>query len=366
MNLQAMLPRVLMRRDGVDSLLRRFWTWWSTELLYFVPPAIRDAFDKQERVLLVSVRDNELLVDYRHGDEHHRADRISLLDGPVRDAESESAIPETDRVIVNLSVAQAARRQVSLPIGAEDRLGDVLVFEMDRLTPFSAADIYYDYRVVNRDPAHGTITVDLVIALRKTIDDLLGRLAQRNIEVSQLTLVGAAASTNLLPKDRRASVGPKLPIIPTVLTGVAAILAIIAIAYPLAMQRVEISQLEREVGELRPTALAADEIRAKIAAAAQQSDFFTERWNRAPTKIQMLNELARLIPDDTWLTRIEVNGETVRIHGESEGASSLIGLIEESRLLQDPQFSSPVTKNPRTRNDRFVIEALVESGEGAQ
>lgn len=366
MNLQAMLPRALTRRDGVDSLLRRFWTWWSTELLYFVPPAIRDAFDKQERILLVSVRDSELLVDYRHGDDRRRIDCISLLDAPVRDAEAESTVPETDRVIVNLSVAQAARRQVNLPIAAEDRLGDVLVFEMDRLTPFSTADIYYDYRVIKRDSAHGTITVDLVIALRKTVDDLMERLVQRNIEVSQLTLVGAAASTNLLPKDRRAAVGPILPIIPTMLTGVAAILAIIAIGYPLAMQQMEINQLELEVGELRPTALAADEIRARIAAAEQQSDFFADRWNRAPTKIKMLNELARLIPDDTWLTRLEVNGNTVRIHGESERASSLIGLIEESGLLQDPHFSSPVTKNPRTGNDRFAIEALVESGEGTQ
>ena len=63
---------------------------------------------------------------------------------------------------------------------------------------------------------------------------------------------------------------------------------------------------------------------------------------------------------------VQVDGNTVRIHGESERASSLIGLIEESALLKDARFSSPVTKNPRTSNDRFVIEAVIDSGEGAQ
>jgi general secretion pathway protein L len=120
--------------------------------------------------------------------------------------------------------------------------------------------------------------------------------------------------------------------------------------------------LEERISELQPAAVAADETRSAIIEADRQGSFFADKRNSTPTKIQLLDEISRIVPDDTWLTRIQVNGATVRIQGESEGASSLIGLIEESELLQNASFSSPVTKNPRTTNDRFVIEAQIEMG----
>ena len=87
-----------------------------------------------------------------------------------------------------------------------------------------------------------------------------------------------------------------------------------------------------------------------------------------PTKIRLLDEITRVMPDDTWLSQVQVKGGIVRIQGESEGASSLIGLMENSDLLRDVSFSSPVTKNPRTSNDRFVIQASIEAANtgGAQ
>jgi general secretion pathway protein L len=365
MNLQTLVPRALSRRVRATSMLRRFWNWWCGELLYFVPPQIRDAFDRQERVLNVTVRDSDLLVDYRHGDDRAQIDRISMVNSQLVDATSNVDIPDCDRVIVELSAAQASRRQVFMPQGAEDRLREVLGYEMDRLTPFAAKDVYFDFRVSGRDASRRVVEVDLIVALRQTVDSVMAMLADRGIRASQITLKGAASQTNLLPKENRKATS-RLPVVPTLLTALAAMLAVAAIAYPLVDQRLQLSRLDVEVNELRPTALAADKVRADIAAAVEQSEFFTTRWNAAPTKISLLNELAGLMPDDTWLTRVQINGSTLRIHGESEDASSLIGLIEESAVLLDPSFSSPVTKNPRTGNDRFVIESQIAAMDGEQ
>lgn len=364
MNLQTLVPRALSRQIRATSMVRRFWSWWSEELLYFVPPRIRDAFDRQERVLVVTVRDSDLLVDYRHGDDRAQIDRISMVNSQLVDATSNTDIPDCDRVIVELSPAQAVRRQVLMPQGAEDRLQEVLGYEMDRLTPFAANDVYFDHRVAGRDTSRRVLEVDLIVALRNTVDAVTALLAERGIKASQITLKGAASSTNLLPKEHRKSATSRLPVVPTLLSALAAMLAVTAIAYPLVDQRLELSRLDVEVNELRPTALAADQVRAEIAAAVEQSEFFATRWSAAPTKISLLNELAGVMPDDTWLTRVQVSGSTLRIHGESEDASSLIGLIEESTVLLDPSFSSPVTKNPRTGNDRFVIESQIAIVEG--
>jgi general secretion pathway protein L len=366
MNLQALIPRSWPGRQRALSPLRRFWRWWSGELIHFVPPRIREAFDRQERILRIAVRDSDLHVDYHHGDVRERLDRISMVNAPVAEAAADAPVPEADRSIVELSPAQAARRLVRLPMGAEDQLRDVIGYEMDRLTPFAASDVYYDFEVVSRDVSRRTLEVDLVIALRTGVDAILALLAERGIEPSQLTVTGGAPSLNLLPREHRKARASRLRIVPTLLSALAAILAIVIVAYPLVQQRIELRQLQREVAELRPTALAADKVRTDIAAAVEQGNFFAARRNAGPTKISVLNELAGVIPDDTWLTRVQVDGTTVRIHGESEGASSLIGLIDQSEIFADPKFSSPVTKNPRTGNDRFVIEATIGIREAPQ
>ena len=39
--------------------------------------------------------------------------------------------------------------------------------------------------------------------------------------------------------------------------------------------------------------------------------------------------------------------------------------LEASDLIENATFSSPVTKNPRTSNDRFAIEARIRSPQGS-
>lgn len=362
MNLQALITARVFGRRSLRTTLRRFWSWWSHEILQVVPARFRDALDQQERVLFVSVQESDLVLEYRHGPDRKPVDRISLLGEPDSGEASQSEAPETDQVIVELSATHAARRQVSLPVGTEDRMADVLGYEMDRLTPYANGDVYFDYQIAARDADRKTVRVELVLALRKTIDDMLARLARRGIRPSSVAVAGTAASLNLLPPGLRVSAARSSGILPGLLTGLAVGLAVVALAYPLVTQRVEMARLEAEIAELRPAALAADEIREEVSAAKQRSAFIADRWKRSPARIAVINEMASAIPDDTWLSRIQINDNIVRIHGESENASALIGLLEASEIFEGAHFSSPVTKNPKTSNDRFVIEATVGGG----
>ena len=69
------------------------------------------------------------------------------------------------------------------------------------------------------------------------------------------------------------------------------------------------------------------------------------------------------MPDDTWLTRIDIRGNEIQIQGESSTAATLIGLLDGSELFKNPQFRSPVTQVPRTERERFHLSTeLDESG----
>jgi general secretion pathway protein L len=372
MNLQSLAPRLFAAHGDVESLPQRFWKWWSGEILYFVPPAVREIFDSQDQVLLVSVNEKDMQVELMHGSERRQLERISLdSEGGATMSATRSAYPDTDAVVVELSAAQVFHREVSVPFGTEDRIADVLGFEMDRLTPFAKDDVYFHHRVTGRDQDRKVINIHLVIALRTVVDDILARLKSRGIMPSKITLHGGAessdralASVNLLPRASRVRAPSKRNLLPTVLSALAALLLIIAIAYPLVQQKFRLNSLDEEISRLGPAAIAAEKTQDEIADAVRLSGFFADKWARMPTKIRLLNELTRIVPDDTWLARVQILGTTIRVHGESEGASSLIGLIEASEIFSDARFSSPVTKNPRTSNDRFVIEAQIKTDGG--
>lgn len=71
--------------------------------------------------------------------------------------------------------------------------------------------------------------------------------------------------------------------------------------------------------------------------------------------VEVLNEVTRLLPDDTWLFRMRVFAGDVQTFGYSPAASTLIGTIEESDLFKNAQFRAPMTRDPRVDADRFHI-----------
>ena len=88
----------------------------------------------------------------------------------------------------------------------------------------------------------------------------------------------------------------------------------------------------------------------------------TQKKQTMPARIDLLQELTLLLPNDTWLERWQVKGDAMQIIGQSAKASALIGIVEASPLFVDAAFISPVTTDPRTNKERFVLSARIGRG----
>jgi general secretion pathway protein L len=355
--------------SGSQSSLRRFWMWWTGELRGALPPRLQRYLHDADRTLRVSLHERQLHIAIRDAEgtqqiadfELHESREIDLARVRVI---LEQLVPGAHTAIIELPQGQIFRRTVNLPISTEERLADVLKFEMDRFTPFDHGQVYFAHRVTRRDTGSGQVTVQLVVVLRSLVDQMLAVLDDCGLEVSAITVAGqnsgANADTwNLLPAERRPRSGLRGRLLPLSLTTVFAVLLLAALTLPLFYQQNVLRDLEQEIDTLRPAAMVAAETRDSITALLQRQGFFASQRAASPTVVSLLNEVTRVIPDNTWLVRVEVRGSTLRIQGESKSASSLIALLEASNLIENAAFSSPVTKNPRTSNDRFVIEARV-------
>ncbi|HWD59051.1 MAG TPA: hypothetical protein VG308_12265, partial [Stellaceae bacterium] len=69
-------------------------------------------------------------------------------------------------VVLRLADDDVLCKTITLPLGAERDLVQVLVFEMDRETPFAVDEVVWGYRVVGRDRQRGQLTLRLRLISR--------------------------------------------------------------------------------------------------------------------------------------------------------------------------------------------------------
>ena len=77
--------------------------------------------------------------------------------------------------------------------------------------------------------------------------------------------------------------------------------------------------------------------------------------------LEVLQELVRVLPPDTWLSAVSLQEGNATITGFSGSASEIQRVIEESPLFEDAEFASSVTRD-ETGRDRFTLRFAVGEG----
>jgi len=96
---------------------------------------------------------------------------------------------------------------------------------------------------------------------------------------------------------------------------------------------------------------------------ADASRFLFEKKRSELMAVQLVDEVSKILPDHTWVTRLDVSATEMQIQGQSKASASLIALIEASPLFENVSFRSPVVQVPGTDEDRFHLSADVVRSE---
>jgi len=275
------------------------------------------------------------------------------------------------RVVVALPPRQVMRKRMVLPAAVEENLEQALSYDLDRHTPFRAEQLYFDAVVVERDPARKTITVDWVAALKTIVDG-----ARRQVEAwgaSVQAVIPGPASTmpprlNLIPADERPRVGGWRRWQVWAPLALLAAIAIAAVIVPLVQKRDYAIALNKQAEEARGQALAADAVRTQLERAQAEYNFVLAKKYAYPGTVQLLDGVTRVLPDDTWVTQLEMRTslrgkDTQRdlvVRGESANAGKLIGLLEDSKLVEQAALRSSTTKIQPGPGEIFDLGAQVK------
>jgi len=155
---------------------------------------------KQKEMCLVSLREGLSKV-YLDG-----YNIVPFLD--LKEEDKESAILSNlerflktrksarDNIFIALPRDTALIRFINLPIAVEENLRQSIEYELDRHTPFSADEAYFDYHVIKRIPESGLLYIMLVTIKKDQLDYYIQLLKKikikpRNIEITTTALLNA-------------------------------------------------------------------------------------------------------------------------------------------------------------------------------
>ena len=310
----------------------QFWAWWTARLSEALPDALARRFTRERN------------QDYREVDIEAGGDAVA-----------------GEPVMIILAGKNVLIRATRYPFQAASAIPDLLAAEVDRFTPFDAADVALAHRIVEYDWATKEISVLFAAVRRKT----LGRLFEQALG-SGYVPAGAVAHQDgvSLRFSDPGSGGESKPIRSGINPWMAAasVALLVALGLPALMMERQNAELSARLQEVRARAEAGASSVAQANRIESIRRFMEQRTGEAVPPLELLSELSRLMPLDSWITSLNLQDKKLTLQGNSAKASEVVTALAGSRLLSDVQYQSSVTRDPRNNLERFSITAIVHQG----
>jgi len=262
-----------------------------------------------------------------------------------------------------LPATQVLRKDVILPLAAAENLTQVLGFELGRQTPYTADQAYYDQRLLREDRSGNRLHVLLGVAPRAVIDEILSYLTAWGLTPQAVVvsdeLESAGSCLNLLPANLRSKPSRAGYWLYGGMAGVTLVLFAVLLALPIWKKREAVIALLPVLAQAQQQADAVDALKREQERLLAEYNFPTEHKLATPAKVALLEDLTRILPDDTWLQQLDIHGMEISMQGNTSSSAKLIGLFEQSTLLENANFKSPLVK-AQGSEERFQLAAGIK------
>lgn len=364
---------MLNLNSTIDLNFKQFFRWWKKELSFLLPEKLKLLVNEHKGVVIIRPKGHQLIITYHYNelDEH-----LVTLDREARIFTLQSLYDKDERlvkvpIILRLSEQDAIQKVLSLPIAAKENINQVVAYELDRYTPFKAAQVYFAVQKLPGVNEPGQLNVMLVLTTKELLDALYEDV--KAIGISPLfvdyegfpnNIENTDYNYNLLPEKLRQKTARLPQLIHYGLISLCCLLLLSVIAMPIWFEYQTVERLRLKAESLEKDAKKVKAMQSSIDAVIDETNLLIKEKNATPSVILMLNTLSTIIKDDTWLSYAQYADGHLQIQGESTTASTLIALLEESELFVNARFASPVTQDSISKLERFQITVDVAKEKG--
>ena len=348
-------------------MLREFVTWWARQWLDLLPPQLAAA-NRWSTALLIdlpALRDDVgvssfTLIRRLNGRE------TQLGRYPV-DESGLAAIRRFRRVqgrslelLLRVAPGALLEHRFAIPLAAEHDAAQVLRYEIDRVTPFSAEDIFWTWETERRDRERGRLFVRLSLVSRASVQACLQVLAAGGLSPRRIEAAADNGAQRYLPlkADDHAGATVQRRVI-RVLATACVVLAVTAAVLPFVFQQARILRNEREIAQLQPRVAEATALRNRIMGQAAGADVIAATQAKIGDAVEALAAVTEVLPDDTFLTAFTLSQRNLNLTGQSADPARLIAAMSADPSIASPSFSAPVTAAPTGKGSLFSISAML-------
>ena len=338
------------------AVLREVLRWWARQMRALLPQALLpDA--SQSDALLVAMAGMSDAPQIRLSLRRRRRETplgSFRLDEAGRRAAMAAIRQRSGRVILRPDPAAVLERKVMLPLAAEHDVTQVLRYEMDRLTPFAAEQVFWSAIVERRDRAAGRLEIRLSLLPKSLVQPALATIAAIGLKVSAIETASPSGAPRLIDLVPPSSQRRRTLAFAWAACGV---LAVIALATPFVTQSLARRTVEARIADLQPRIAQAEALRRRLAAGSAGNDVIATEHAGIGDALRVLATVTELLPDDTVLADLSLRQSKLSISGRSRAAPVLIPAMAGDPALHNPSFAAPVTRTPDGNADTFVIRA---------
>lgn len=333
-----------------------FLRWWGEQLTDCLPTRVRGWLTEQGTVLHLQRDDTHWQASLRHGRAHRPLSDDATLDAPSMQAALREH-PGVQRIELQLPAGQYLARHVDLPLAAADDLPQAIGYQIETLTPFKRDQLWLFCGEQQRLPDGKRLRAWLVAVPRQAaglLQDLqLTSDTQPVRGPRQAPAPGAPITLGFPPRGNRRN----LPL-GWLLLGLNLLALLLAASLHVDNRQAELTQLKAQSRALQSQAVAASDLSREVDTLQKRLSSLQAQHSALPTRVSVLEELSRRLDDQTWVQRLELRQQQLRLQGSSNNASALIGALDGSPLLSEVRFEASLTRDP-SGGERFNLTSKV-------
>ncbi|MDD4617062.1 MAG: PilN domain-containing protein [Alphaproteobacteria bacterium] len=246
------------------------------------------------------------------------------------------------------------------PAAAASTLDKIISNQLPRISPFSKEQVYWDWKVCDRDDKFKRLHLKVAVAKRETVDSILLWTSKYRIFPDEVLTTREGKElkfSRLLPKNRTLKGHARaVECASNIVIVILGILLVAVFGYRFKRQS---NLIDKEIALAEPAVAKAEKIKKHVDLLADIVKE-VEKQRELPGKIPILSELTRVFPDSAWLSDLKIVGDEIKATGYAMDPSPLIGLINSDPLFSGAKFLASVTTAGNGKGQRFEISFRVK------
>jgi general secretion pathway protein L len=336
---------------------------WFIDGLVEAAAQLMDRVSKRTPVRLIDVGNGAYAIEQADG----KRDRARLKifqkgdDSQLQPPEAAKQLSDRDVDLVMPSDELLIRTLDPLPAESRQYVEGIVRHQLERFVPWRLDNVLYSYEVAPASAEDDRLVVRVAATARTLHAPLIAAVSALRPRKLRLLYRGTAQAGGdiAIALDGGSAAGAQMRQLRYGVTGAVVSLLLLSLAafgylaysWNEATNALEAADttdvaLRKQMGGLGVQETPATrDLRAILA-----------RKQAQPLAVIALESLSKALPDDTWLTELQIADGQLRVSGTSQSVAELVPSVQKSPIFADATFFSPTTRLANNEGDRFHLQ----------